>query len=62
MVNLIIKSNIKEEIINLELGTSITSISNDVPATIEFKIREILTDGIYRAVLNKRNTLIGADL
>lgn len=59
---LIIKSNIRKTIKDLDKENSITSVADEVEVALERKVEEILSDGIKRAKANGRRTLQARDL
>jgi len=59
---LIIKSNIRKTIKNLDRENSISSVAEEVELAMERRIEEILIDAIKRAKANKRRTLQARDL
>lgn len=61
-MGLIIKSNIKKAVRELDKENSVTSIAEEVETALERKVEEILSDAIKRARANKRRTLQARDL
>lgn len=60
---LIVKSNIKKTIQELQKGNEeITSVAEEVGFALERKVEQILIEAIERAKSNKRKTLQGRDL
>jgi len=59
---LIIKSNIRKTIKDLDKEEAISSVAEEVETALEKKVEEILTEGIKRAKLNGRRTLQARDL
>lgn len=59
---LIIKSNIRKVVHELDKENSISSVADEVEIALERKVEEILRDGIKRARENKRRTLQARDL
>jgi histone H3/H4 len=59
---LIIKSNIRKVVKDLDKENTISSVADEVELALERKIEEILIDGIKRAKLNGRRTLQARDL
>lgn len=59
---LIIKSNIRKAVKDLDKENAISSVAEEVEMTLERKVEEILRDGIKRAKLNGRKTLQARDL
>lgn len=61
-MSLIVKSNIRKVVKDLDKENSISSVSDEVSIALERKVEEILIDGIKRAKSNGRKTLQGRDL
>lgn len=69
-MGLIVKSNIKKAVKELQTGkefqgkekNSITSVAEEVEDALEKKIEEILIEAIKRAKANQRRTLQARDL
>ena len=61
-MGLIIKSNIRPRVKELDKDNSISSVAEEVETALERKVEEILIDGIKRAKLNGRRTLQARDL
>lgn len=59
---LIVKSNIKKVVKELDNENSVSSIAEEVGTAIERKVEEILIEAIKRAKANKRRTLQARDL
>jgi histone H3/H4 len=59
---LIVKSNIRKVVKELDKENAISSVADEVGMALERKVEEILRDGIKRAKENKRKTLQGRDL
>lgn len=59
---LIIKSNIRKIVKELDKENSISSVADEVEMALERKAEEILIDAIKRARANKRRTLQARDL
>ena len=59
---LIVKSNIRKIVKDLDKENSISSVSDEVATALERKVEEILVDGIKRAKANNRKTLQARDL
>ena len=59
---LIVKSNIKKVVKELDKNNSVSSVAEEVGMALERKVEEILTEGIKRAKLNGRRTLQARDL
>jgi histone H3/H4 len=62
MPNLIIKSNIRLKVKELDKENSISSVADEVERELEKKVEFLLRDGIERAKANKRRTLQARDL
>jgi len=59
---LIIKSNIRKVVKDLDKDNSISSVAEEVETALERKVEDILIDGIKRAKANGRRTLQSRDL
>ncbi len=59
---LVIKSNIRKVVKELDKENSISSVADEVERALERKVEEILIDAIKRARANKRRTLQARDL
>ncbi len=59
---LIVKSNIKKVVRDLDKENSVSSIAEEVGPALEKKVEEILVDAIERAKANKRRTIQARDL
>jgi histone H3/H4 len=59
---LIIKSNIRKVVKELDKENSVSSVADEVGMTLERKVEEILGDAIKRAKANKRRTIQARDL
>ncbi len=59
---LIIKSNIKKVVKDLDKENAVTSVAEEVGTAMERKVEEMLTEAIKRAKANNRRTLQGRDL
>ena len=59
---LIIKSNIRKTIKELDKENSISSVADEVERALERKVEEVLIDAIKRAKANGRRTLQARDL
>jgi len=59
---LIVKSNIRKVVKDLDKENAISSIADEVGIALERKTEEILQDAIKRAKANKRKTLQARDL
>lgn len=56
-MGLIIKSNIRKTVKELDKENSITAVADEVSTALERKVEQILDDGIKRAKANGRKTL-----
>lgn len=61
-MGLIIKSNIRKAVKNLDKENSISSVADEVEIALERKTEELLENGIKRARANGRRTLQARDL
>jgi len=59
---LIIKSNIRKTVKELDKENSISSVADEVERALERKVEETLIDAIKRAKANGRRTLQARDL
>ena len=59
---LIVKSNIKKVVKELDKDDSVSSVAEEVGNKLERKVESILLDGIKRAKENGRRTLQARDL
>ncbi len=59
---LIIKSNIRKVVKELDKENSISSVAEEVGMALERKVEELLLEAIKRAKANKRRTLQARDL
>ena len=59
---LIVKSNIKKVVKELDKENAVSSIAEEVGTALERKVEEVLRDAIKRAKENKRRTLQARDL
>jgi histone H3/H4 len=59
---LIIKSNIRKVVRELDKENSISSVADEVETALERKVENLLSDAIKRAKENKRRTLQARDL
>jgi len=62
MPGLIIKSNIKKVIKELDKENSVSSVAEEVGRALDRKVEDILTEAIKRAKANGRRTLQARDL
>lgn len=61
-MGLIIKSNIRKTVKELDKENAVSSVADEVETALEKKVEEILEDGIKRAKANNRRTLQARDL
>jgi histone H3/H4 len=61
-MGLIVKSNIRKLVKELDKENVISSVSDEVGFALEKKVEEILLEAIKRAKANKRRTLQARDL
>jgi len=61
-MTLIVKSNIKKVVKELDSENSVSSVAEEVGTGLERKAEEILRDAIKRAKANGRRTLQARDL
>ena len=61
-MGLIVKSNIKKVVNDLDKDKAVSSIAEEVGMALERKVEEVLTDAIKRAKANGRRTLQARDL
>lgn len=61
-MGLIIKSNIRKAVKDLDKENSVSSVADEVEMALERKVEEILMNAIKRAKENKRRTLQARDL
>ena len=61
-MTLIIKSNIKKVVRELDKENAVSSIAEEVGVALERKVEEVLRDAIKRAAANNRKTLQARDL
>jgi len=61
-MGIIIKSNIRKLVKDLDKDNSISSVAEEVEIALERKVEDILIDGIKRAKANGRRTLQSRDL
>ncbi len=59
---LVVKSNIKKVVKELDKENSVSSVAEEVGMALERKAEEILRDAIGRAKANSRRTLQARDL
>ena len=61
-MGLIVKSNIKKVVKELDKENAVSSVAEEVGMALERKVEEILRDAINRAKGNSRRTLQARDL
>ena len=61
-MTLIVKSNIKKVVKDLDKENNVSSVAEEVGTALERKVENILSDAIGRAKANKRRTLQARDL
>ena len=61
-MSIIVKSNIKKVVNDLDKDKSVTSVAEEVGTALEKKVEDILKNGIERAKANGRRTLQARDL
>lgn len=61
-MSLVIKSNIRPRVKELDKEGSISSVADEVETALERKVEDILVDAIKRAKANGRRTLQARDL
>ena len=61
-MTLIVKSNIKKVVKELDKENSVSSVAEEVGMALEKKVEHLLLDAISRAKENKRRTLQARDL
>ncbi len=61
-MTLIIKSNIRKAVKELDKENAISSVADEVETALERKVENILDEAIKRAKANKRRTLQARDL
>lgn len=59
---LVIKSNIRKTVKDLDKDNAISSVAEEVEMALEKKVEEMLLQGIERAKANGRRTLQARDL
>ncbi len=59
---LIVKSNIKKVVKELDKENSVSSVAEEVGMALEKKVEELLVNAIERAKANSRRTLQARDL
>lgn len=61
-MSIIVKSNIKKIVQELDKENSVSSVAEEVERALERRVEEILSEGIKRAKANGRRTLQARDL
>ena len=61
-MSLIIKSNIRKAVKELDKENAVSSVADEVGMALERKVEDILAEGIKRAKANGRKTLQARDL
>tara|TARA_Y100000310_G_scaffold319661_1_gene375199 strand:+ start:229 stop:414 length:186 start_codon:yes stop_codon:yes gene_type:complete len=61
-MGLIVKSNIKKAVKELDKENNVSSVADEVGMALEKKVEKLLSDAIERAKANKRRTLQARDL
>jgi len=61
-MGLIVKSNIKRVVKELDKENAVSSVAEEVGIALERKVEEVLVDAIKRAKANGRRTLQARDL
>jgi len=61
-MGLIVKSNIKKVVKELDKENAVSSVAEEVGMSLERKVEEVLVDAIKRAKANGRRTLQARDL
>jgi len=62
MTGIIVKSRIKEIIRKADTEGIINNVAEEVEEALEFKVEEIIGEGVKRAKANQRKTLLARDL
>ncbi len=62
MTGIIVKSQIRKKVRELDEKGSIGNVAEEVEPALEKKVEEILKKGIERAKANQRKTLLARDL
>ena len=62
MVIIIIKSNIRKKVKEIDAEAIIGNVATEVEEELEIKVNEILEEAIKRAKANQRKTLLARDL
>ena len=61
-MGIIVKSNIRKVVKELDKDNAISSVADEVGTALERKVEDILREGVKRAKENKRRTLQARDL
>ena len=61
-MSLIVKSNIRKVVKDLDKNNEISSVADEVGTALERKVEQLISDGIKRAKANGRKTLQARDL
>ena len=61
-MSIIVKSNIRKVVKELDKDDSVSSIAEEVGTALERKVEDIIAEGIKRAKANGRRTLQARDL
>jgi len=61
-MTLIVKSNIKKVVKELDKENAVSSVAEEVGTALEKKVEDILEEAIKRAKANKRRTIQARDL
>jgi len=61
-MSLIIKSNIRKTVKDLDKENTVSSVADEVETALERKVEDLLIQAIDRAKQNKRRTLQARDL
>tara|TARA_Y100000034_G_scaffold127742_1_gene181139 strand:- start:1020 stop:1205 length:186 start_codon:yes stop_codon:yes gene_type:complete len=61
-MSLIVRSNIKKVVKDLDKENAVSSVAEEVGMALERKVEDLLTDAIKRAKTNGRRTLQARDL
>ena len=62
MANIIVKSQIRKKVKEIDTENVIGNVANEVEEELELKVNEILEKAIGRAKSNQRKTLLARDL
>ena len=62
MVGIIVKSQIRKKVKELDEENVIGNVANEVEEGLEIKVNEVLIKAIERAKKNQRKTLLARDL